>query len=101
MSRLVARPKSITSARIRVVETTKLKRDVEKFWNIVTKGRVARSLQNSQYIKVSLRSGLILVLKRKGTNGKGTIDISVSTKKVMQGTRLKDQRIHFVEALEE
>lgn len=100
MTKIVAIPKSIICERIRVVKTRRPEVEAEKFWNEVTRGRVAKRLLNSKYIKVELRSGLILVLKRKGNNCDGTIDISVSTKKVRRATKLKDQRIRFVKAEE-
>ena len=101
MTKLIAVPRSITCERIHVVKTKKPELEAEKFWNTVTKGKVAKSLLNSKYIRVELQSGVILVLKRKGTNGDGTIDISVSTKKVRKSTRLKDQRIHFTKVMGE
>ena len=99
MAKFVAVPRSITCERIHVVKTKKPELEAEKFWNAVTKGKVAQSLLNSKYIRVELQSGVILILKRKGTNGDGTIDISVSTKKVRKSTRLRDQRIHFTKAM--
>lgn len=87
MAKLMAVPRSITCERIHVVRTKRPELEAERFWNSATRGKVAKSVQNNKYLRVELQSGVIVVLKRKGVNGNGTIDISVSTKKVRESTR--------------